>query len=165
MSFLQLRARVSGWLGSRWWGFAIVAIALLWGGMSADAVTPLKIEGVNYKDCPAEIAAGAVTSGGNTLPAKCFLIVGTIENKTLKPVYDADVYGRIFDADNNNILKNRGRLGSLTMVPPGKSEFELRISFPSNLPTPLRLERFKASGYSARIRANGIIENDEVELE
>jgi hypothetical protein len=67
-------------------------------------------------------------------------------------VYDADIYGRIYDADRNPVIENRTRLGSVDEIPPGTSNFEIRISVPTNMPTPLQLEQFKASGFSAKVR-------------
>ena len=55
----------------------------------------------------------------------------------------ADVFGRIYDANGNSVMENRGRLGSITEIPPGVSYFTIRISVPSELPTPLKLEQFK----------------------
>jgi len=49
-------------------------------------------------------------------------------------------------------MQNRTRLGSITEVPPGVSDFELRISVPANQPTPPKLKQFKAAGFSAQVR-------------
>jgi hypothetical protein len=118
----------------------------------ATALTPIKLFDISYQDCPPELAKGAVTSGGTSAAAKCFIVTGKAENGTRKTVYDADIYGRIYDANNDPILQNRTRLGSIAQVPPGVSDFELRISVPLNQPTPLKLKQFKASGFSAQIR-------------
>lgn len=138
--------------------FAKLAIALLLSISTwivapvALSVTPITLSNVGYKDCPPEIAAGAVTSGGVTQEAKCFLIIGKAENKSGKTVYDADVYGRIYDADNNNVLPNRGRVGTLDQILPGISDFEVRIAVAADIVTPLQLKKFKASGFTTKIR-------------
>ncbi len=119
---------------------------------AAFAITPITLSNLSYKDCPPEMAKGTVTSGGMTQDASCFLIMGKAENKSGKTVYDADVYGRIYDADNNNILPNRGRVGLIEQVPPGINDFEMRITAPSNLAAPLQLKKFKASGFTTKIR-------------
>lgn len=116
------------------------------------AVTPITLSNIGYKDCPPEIAKGAVTSGGTTQDAKCFLIIGNAENKSGKTVYDADVFGRIYDADNNNVLPNRGRVGTIDLIVPGISEFEVRIAVAADIVTPLQLKKFKASGFASKIR-------------
>jgi hypothetical protein len=120
--------------------------------LPALAITPITLSGLSYKDCPPEVAAGAVTSGGVTQGASCFKIVGKAENKSAKPVYDVDVYGRIYDADNNNVLPNRGRVGLIDRVLPGINDFEIRITIPENLSLPLQLKKFKASGFASKIR-------------
>jgi hypothetical protein len=117
----------------------------------AEAVIPIKILDVSYKDCPPELAQGSVTSGGNTMPASCFLITGKAKNTSGKTLYDADVFGRIYDANNEPVLQNRTRIGSIPEVPTGVSDFELRISVPANQPTPLQLKQFKATGFSGKV--------------
>lgn len=129
---------------------AIAMIAWLW-APPAWAITDIQLFDLDYKDCPAELSQGAVTSGDVTA-ANCFLIAGKAKNPSGKTVYDADVFGRIYDANNNNVLPNRTRLGSLEEVPPGVSDFELRISVAANLPTPLQLKNFKARGFSSSVK-------------
>ncbi len=86
------------------------------------------------------------------MAANCFIVTGKADNTTNKTVYDADIYGRIYDANNDSVLQNRTRLGSIAEVPPGVSDFELRISVPANQPLPLQLKQFKASGFAAKVR-------------
>ena len=119
---------------------------------TALAVTPITLSNIGYKDCPPDIAEGAVTSGGATQGAKCFLVIGQAENKSGKTVYDADVYGRIYDADNNNVLPNRGRVGTIDRIEPGISDFEVRIAVAADIVTPIQLKKFKASGFTTKIR-------------
>ncbi|WP_392533015.1 biotin carboxylase [Nostoc sp. C117] len=118
---------------------------------SALALTPIKLFDISYKDCPPELAKGAVISSGSAA-ANCFIVIGKAENTTNKTVYDADIFGRIYDANNDSVMQNRTRLGLITEVPPGISDFELRISVPASQPTPLKLKQFKASGFSAQVR-------------
>ncbi len=84
--------------------------------------------------------------------ASCFIITGIANNPSGKPVMDADIFGRIYDANGNSVMQNRTRLGGVPEIPPGKSTFEIRISVPANQPTPLKLEQFKASGFSQQVR-------------
>ncbi|GBF82778.1 hypothetical protein AsFPU1_4212 [Aphanothece sacrum FPU1] len=115
------------------------------------ALTSVKLLDISYKDCPPELAKGTVTSGGSSLPASCYLITGKANNPSGKTLYDADVFGRIYDANNEPILQNRSRVGSIPEIPPGVSEFEVRISVPSDQPTPLKLKQFKASGFTGKV--------------
>lgn len=118
---------------------------------SAEALIQIKITDISYKDCPPGVGEGSVTSGGNAFPATCYLITGKTNNNSGKTLYDADVFGRIYDANNESVLQNRTRVGAIEEVPPGVSEFEIRISVPSNQPTPLKLEQFKATGFSSKV--------------
>ncbi|MEH2466020.1 biotin carboxylase [Nostoc sp.] len=117
----------------------------------AVALTQIKLFDVSYKDCPPELAKGAVNSSGSAA-ANCFIVIGKAENATNKTAYDADIFGRIYDANNDSVMQNRTRLGSIPEVPPGISDFELRISVPANQPTPLKLKQFKAAGFSGQVR-------------
>lgn len=119
---------------------------------AATALTNIKLSDLAYRECPAEVAAGAVTSGGATLPAKCFIVYGKANNATGKSVFDADIFGRIYDATDNSIMENRTRLGAIEEIPPGISDFEFRISVPTSQPEPLQLKQFKAAGFTARVR-------------
>lgn len=94
---------------------------------------------------------GNVTSGGRANPATCYLVTGKTQNNSGKTLYDADLFGRIYDANGEPVLQNRNRLGALPEVLPGTHEFELRISVASNQPTPLKLKQFKASGFSGHV--------------
>ncbi|MEA5570201.1 hypothetical protein [Calothrix sp. UHCC 0171] len=119
---------------------------------SAIALTQIRLFDISYEKCPSELAQGAVTSGGSPMVANCFLVIGKAENGTNKYVYDADIFGRIYDANNDPVLQNRTRLGSIPEVPPGVSNFQLRISVAANQPEPLQLKQFKAAGFSAQVR-------------
>lgn len=117
----------------------------------AMALTQIKLSNISYKDCPPELAEGSVISSGSAA-ANCFIVIGKAENSTYKTVYDADIFGRIYDANNDSVMQNRTRLGSIPEVPPGTSDFELRISVPANQPLPLQLKQFKAAGFSGQVR-------------
>jgi hypothetical protein len=129
---------------------AIAIVTFCW-SPPAIALTDIQIADIAYQDCPEELSEGMVSSGDMSA-ANCFIINGTAKNTSGKPVYDADVFGVIYDANGNNIMPNRTRLGNIQEVPPGNSDFEFRISVPANLPTPLKLEKFKARGFSGRVK-------------
>ncbi|NJP12297.1 MAG: hypothetical protein HC866_24840 [Leptolyngbyaceae cyanobacterium RU_5_1] len=140
--------------------FRVLAVSLLagllwmcsnWFTPAALALTQIRLFDLSYHDCPPELAKGMVASGGPQA-ANCFIVTGKAENTSGKPVVNADIFGRIYDANNNNVMENRGRLGSIEYVPPGTSDFELRVSIPVNQPTPLQLKQFKAAGFSGKVR-------------
>lgn len=141
----------------RFRAFAVVLLTCLMGVItwvftpSALALTQIKLSDLSYHECPAELAKGAVTSG-TTMMANCFIVTGKAENNSGKPVYDADIFGRIYDANNDSVMQNRTRLGSIAEIPPGVSDFEMRISVSANQPTPLKLTQFKAAGFSGQVR-------------
>ncbi|MBP0008435.1 MULTISPECIES: hypothetical protein [unclassified Roseofilum] len=135
---------------------ALVALLLILTSWSiapdALALTQIKLSDLSYETCPPEMGEGAVTSGGFSQRANCFLIHGKATNPTGKTVYDADIFGRVYDANRNPVMQNRTRLGLIEEVPPGVSDFELRISVAADQPTPLILEQFKAAGFGGRVR-------------
>ncbi len=141
------------------WRSLLVVLCLLlatWAiAPAAWALTEVPLSKIGYVPCPAEIAKGSVTPGSSD-PANCFIVTGIANNRTGKTVYDADVFGRVYDANGEPAMQNRTRLGNIAEIPPGKSEFELRISVPQEQPLPLQLKQFKASGFSAKIRGQAL---------
>lgn len=131
---------------------SLVWVLTCWLTPPAFALTQIRLFDISYHDCPTDLAEGTVTSGGTTMAANCFIVTGKTENKSGKPVVNADIFGRIYDANNDSVMQNRTRLGSIEEVPPGISEFELRISVPANQPQPLKLEQFKAAGFTGKVR-------------
>lgn len=127
-----------------WMGSAIVTTP-------ATAMTSIELSNLAYEPCAGDEAAGSVTSG-DIRPASCYTIKGKAKNITGKTVVDADVFGRIYDAYGNSTFENRGRIGTIEEVPPGTSDFEIRVSVPANQPTPLKLKNFKASGFAGKVR-------------
>jgi hypothetical protein len=142
--------RLRGWLATVTVSFLFWAVSWMF-TPAALALTQIQLSDLSYHECPPELAEGTVTPG-TTSAAKCFLVTGKAENNSGKMVVNADIFGRIYDANNNPIMQNRTRLGSIDEVPPGISDFELRISVPANQPTPLKLKQFKASGFTGKVR-------------
>jgi hypothetical protein len=118
---------------------------------AAFALVQIELSDISYHECPPELAQGTVTPGTSSA-ANCFLVTGKAVNKSGKQVVNADIFGRIYDANGNSVLQNRTRLGSIDEVPPGVSDFELRITVPANQPTPLQLKQFKAAGFTGKVR-------------
>lgn len=114
----------------------------------AQALIQVKLADVHTQECPPELAEGMVTSGGLSMPAHCYLIVGKADNTSGKVVFDADIFGRVYDADNNSVLENRTRLGMIDRLEPGISDFSIRISVPESQAGNLQLKQFKASGFA-----------------
>lgn len=129
----------------------IVGAWLWFSTPEAIALVPVELHDLSYRECPAELSEGAVVSG-SVQAANCFIVTGKAENKSGKPVVNADIFGRIYDANHNNVMPNRNRVGSIDEVPPGTSEFQIQISVAANQPLPLQLEQFKAAGFTGRVR-------------
>jgi len=118
---------------------------------SAEAMTSIKLSNLSYEACAGDDAKGSVGSG-DLRAANCFTIRGKAKNISGKTVVDADVFGRIYDANDNDTFENRGRIGTIEEIPPGTSDFAIQISVPANQPTPLKLKNFKASGFAGKVR-------------
>ncbi|MGL5080882.1 MAG: hypothetical protein ACRC8A_05295 [Microcoleaceae cyanobacterium] len=129
---------------------SLISILTWFWAPPAWALIPIELYDLNVQDCPPELADGMVASFSSQ-EANCFMVMGKAKNSSGKLVVDADIFGRIYDANDNPVMQNRTRLGSISEVPPGASDFELRISVPTNLKTPLKLKQFKASGFTGRI--------------
>lgn len=129
------------------------ATILFAGALPAYALTQVELKDLVAEECPADAAyAENLTTSGSSMQATCYLIKGTAVNDSGKDIMDADIFGRIFDADGSAVMKNRYRLGGIEYVPVGESEFSFRVSVPSVQPAPLRLEKFKASGFASKVR-------------
>jgi hypothetical protein len=139
-----------------WQRLAIASITmacLSFGGLSdaAWANIQVKISNLSYGSCPPEVANNMVLGGG-VMPANCFMVHGKTENSSGKIVYNADVFGRIYDANGNDAMSERNRLGAITEILPGSNDFEIMISVAADLPEPLQFKLFKASGFTTKIR-------------
>ncbi|NEO92082.1 MAG: hypothetical protein F6K56_18305 [Moorea sp. SIO3G5] len=146
-------------MGFRNWLTATAVACLIWViswafAPPAFAKIPIKLFDLYSQECPSEIGQGMVTvGGGSARQASCYLIKGKAKNTTGRKVFDADVFGRIYDANGNNTFQNRGRVGSIDEVPKERiSDFEIRVTVPANVKTPLKLKNFKASGFRHKIR-------------
>ena len=136
--------------------FVLLLSSLIWLGaciisLPAEAMTSIKLSNLSYEPCAGDEAKGSVGSG-DLRSANCFTIKGKAKNISGKTVVDADVFGRIYDANDNDTFENRGRIGTIEEIPPGTSDFQIQVSVPANQPTPLKLKNFKASGFAGKVR-------------
>jgi len=117
----------------------------------ASAAVQIKLSDISYGSCPPEIASNMVLGGG-VMSASCYLVTGTASNPKSQTVFNADVFGRVYDANGNDAMPERTRLGAIAEIPPGKSNFEITISVPAEMSEPLSLMQFKASGFTGKVR-------------
>lgn len=118
---------------------------------SSWAAIQVKLSDISYESCPSELAKDLVLGGG-VMSANCYLVNGKATNPSGKVVYNADVFGRVYDANGNDIMPERTRLGAIPEVPTGDSAFQIMISVPAEQPEPLTFKQLKASGFSSQIR-------------
>jgi hypothetical protein len=118
---------------------------------AAYAMVPVEVKDLTTELCPPEMSEGIVNAG-DVSKASCYLIKGTAINKSGKPVLNTDIFGLVFDANDDPVMQNRSRLGAIDEVPPGESKFSIRITVAANQPAPLKLKNFKASGFAGKVR-------------
>ncbi|MEM9216630.1 MAG: hypothetical protein AAGD25_20065 [Cyanobacteria bacterium P01_F01_bin.150] len=123
---------------------------------SAQALPSFEIFDMVQDDCPAtsEFESQVTPWGGPNMNAKCVMIHGKAKNDTGKPILNADIFGRMYDANGDSVMANRTRLGGIDEVPPGVSEFDLRVSVAEEQPLPLQLKQFRGSGFTGKVRRN-----------
>ncbi|MDX1977805.1 MAG: hypothetical protein SFT94_09030 [Pseudanabaenaceae cyanobacterium bins.68] len=119
--------------------------------LEAWANVQVKITDLSYGACAPEVANNMVLGGG-VMPANCFMVHGKTVNSSGKTVYNADVFGRIYDANGNDAMAERNRLGSIAEISPGTHDFDLMISVAADQPEPLQFKQFKASGFTGKVR-------------
>jgi hypothetical protein len=149
------RARRAG--NARAWPGRSALVALVLAALLLIAPPPawaaeLRLTEVTLEPCPsADVASqrGLARSGG----ARCYALRGVVENPGRRPVYDTDVYARILDASGEPVLQNRTRVGSIGDVPPGRSDFALRLAVPAGTPDPLSFRSLRARGFGAPVRS------------
>lgn len=118
---------------------------------AAWANVQIKLTNVIYEPCTGE-AGKHMVLGGGVMSAKCYMIKGEANNTSGKVVYNADIFGRIYDANGNDAMPERARLGAVEEIPAGKSDFEIMVAIPAEQPEPLELKQFKASGFAGKVR-------------
>lgn len=131
--------------------FLAICFTVVVGILPAHASIQIKLSDIHYGSCPPEVASNMVLGGG-VMSANCYLVTGTAFNPKNQTVYNADVFGRVYDANGNDAMPERTRLGAIAELPPGKSQFEITISVPAEMPEPLSLQQFKASGFTGKVR-------------
>ena len=112
----------------------------------------LSVAEVQLAPCPSSDAA-AQSALKRPTGAGCWALSGVVTNPGSRPVVDTDVFALILDASGEPVLQNRTRVGSIGDVPPGRSDFALRLAVPMGTPGPLQFRNVKARGFSAPVRS------------
>lgn len=117
----------------------------------ARANVQIKLTNLTYEPCTGDAGKNMVLGGG-VMSAKCYMIKGNATNPSGKVVYNADIFGRIYDANGNDAMPERARLGAVEEIPAGNSDFQIMVAIPAEQPEPLELKLFKASGFAGKVR-------------
>jgi hypothetical protein len=129
----------------------LLCICTLAFSATAWANVQIKLTNVNYEPCTGDAGKNMVLGGG-VMSAKCYMIKGDANNASGKVVYNADIFGRIYDANGNDAMPERARLGAVEEIPAGHSDFQIMVAIPAEQPEPLELKQFKASGFAGKVR-------------
>ncbi|MFZ9228608.1 MAG: hypothetical protein ACO23C_09040 [Prochlorococcaceae cyanobacterium] len=140
----------AGWWSGLLAAVALVALLVLQPGPAWAA--DLQVTQVQLAPCPSSDAA---SQSGLKRPAGagCWALSGVVENPGRRAVFDTDVFAQILDASGEPVLQNRTRVGSIGDVPPGRSDFALRLAVPMGTPGPLQVRNVKARGFTAPVRS------------
>lgn len=139
--------RLAGWVVAG----LVVALVSLVGLPQTALATELAVREVVLEPCPLE-DVGAQPELRRPTGASCYALRGVVTNPSHKPVVDTDVFALIVDSSGEPVLQNRTRVGSIGDVPPGESDFALRLAVPAGTPGPISFRNVKARGFKAPVR-------------
>jgi hypothetical protein len=138
---------------------------ILWQLLPASAMAAeLQVGLVRLEPCP---SADPGSQSGLRRPAgaSCYALRGEVLNPGRQTVVDTDVFALILDASGEPVLPNRSRVGSIGDVPPGRSEFALRLAVPAGTPGPFQVGKVRARGFSAPVRMRARPDEEKLPLE
>ena len=142
----------------------VVAGVVLVGLPQTAWATDLGVREVVLEPCPAE-DVGAQPELSRPTGASCYALRGVVTNPSRKPVVDTDVFALIVDSSGEPVLQNRTRVGSIGDVPPGESDFALRLAVPAGTPGPISFRNVKARGFKAPVRMRAGADDELLPLE
>jgi hypothetical protein len=145
------------------WSAVVSAVALL-AAPRATWAAQLSVGGVSLEPCP-QTDVASQPELRRPAEASCYALRGQVNNPGRKTVVDTDVFALILDASGEPVLQNRSRVGSIGDVPPGSSDFALRVSVPAGTPGPLSFRQVKARGFNAPVRSRAGAGDDLLPLE
>jgi hypothetical protein len=129
-------------------------------GASPVWAADLLVSDVRLEPCPSQ-DAGSQPELRRPTGASCYALRGLVTNPGRQPVVDTDVFALILDSSGEPVLPNRSRVGSIGDVPPGDSEFALRLAVPAGTPGPFVVRNARARGFKAPVRSRAA-EGDEL---
>ena len=138
---------------------------ILWQLLPSSAMAAeLQVGQVRIEPCP---LADTGSQSGLRRPsgASCYALRGEVLNPGRQSVVDTDVFALILDASGEPVLPNRTRVGSIGDVPPGRSDFALRLAVPAGTPGPFQVRKVRARGFSAPVRMRVAPDEEKLPLE
>jgi len=138
---------------------------MLWQLLPASAMAAeLEVGQVRLEPCPLD-DPGSQSGMKRAAGASCYALRGEVLNPGRQSVVDTDVFALILDASGEPVLPNRSRVGSIGDVPPGRSEFALRLAVPPGTPGPFQVRKVRARGFSAPVRMRAAPDQEKLPLE
>lgn len=149
-----------GWLWQLLGGLLLALLLTLPFAAAPAWAADLRVSEVRLEPCPAE-DAGSQPELRRPSGASCYALRGLVTNPGRQTVVDTDVFALILDSSGEPVLPNRSRVGSIGDVPPGDSEFALRLAVPAGTPGPFEVRNPRARGFKAPVRSRAA-EGDEL---
>lgn len=120
------------------------------------ALADVKISLSNMQATEVACPEGQTTvTGGTSFGATCFRVTGDAFNPSSQPVYNADIFGRVYDAQGEPALDavENLRIDTISEIPPGKSKvsFQITVNAAQAKLGALELKNFKATGYLGKV--------------
>lgn len=138
---------------------------ILWQLLPASAMAAeLQVGQVLLEPCPSS-DPGSQSGLRRPAGASCYALRGEVLNPGRQTVVDTDVFALILDASGEPVLPNRSRVGSIGDVPPGRSDFALRLAVPAGTPGPFKVSKVRARGFSAPVRMRARPDEEKLPLE
>lgn len=133
-----------------------VAAALLFLGPPALAFGPVSVAMSDVNVAVAACKRGTVTvTGGENFDAVCLKVTATATNPSSKPLFNADVFGRVYDATGEPALDalENARISYISEIPPGQSpiSFQLIIAKEQADYGPVKVVGLKATGFPGKM--------------
>lgn len=123
---------------------------------SNEAFADVKIALSNVQATEVPCPEGQTTvTGGTSFGATCFRVTGDASNPANQSVYNADVFGRVYDAQGEPALDavENLRIDTIPEIPPGRSKvsFQITVNAAQAKLGPLELKNFKATGFLGKV--------------
>lgn len=132
----------------------LAGILLLGNGRKALADVKIALSNMQATEVPCPEGQTTVT-GGTSFGATCFRVTGDAVNPAKQPVYNADIFGRVYDAQGEPALDaaENLRIDTIAEIPPGKSKvsFQITVNAAQAKLGALELKNFKATGFLGKV--------------